>query len=247
MTQNPTSDLSAVLAAWDLYDLPCYLHAERENKVYAVGTPQLYALRVHRPHLRTVSQIEAELTWMTNLADQALPVPRAVALRDNTYVLNQDGQLYSLITWLPGTPLGTGQSPLTLTDPEHTFHALGQLLARLHATPAPTSLDRPLWDWHGLLGEKPLWGEFLDHPDLDFEARQLLGTFRNKACRDFEALNLPYQLIHADPLQENVLVQGRSVALIDFDDCAYGYPLFDLATALVQRLPDPNLRVCATL
>ena len=41
-------------------------------------------------------------------------------------------------------------------------------------------------------------------------------------------------------LQENVLVHGDQVSLIDFDDCAYSYPLFDLTTPLVQRLPDPN-------
>ena len=48
------------------------------------------------------------------------------------------------------------------------------------------------------------------------------------------------QLIHADLLQENVLVQGAQVFAIDFDDSAYSYPLFDLTAPLVQRLPDPR-------
>ncbi len=177
---------------------------------------------------------------MASLADQSLPVPRPVLTRAQALVLDRDGQLYSLVTWLPGAPLGRGQAPLTLTDPLGTFRALGRLFARLHALTPPADLDRPRWDTLGLVGETPLWGRFWDHPHLNHSERDLLCAVRDQARRELQALNLPIQLIHADPLQENVLVEGDQVALIDFDDCAYGYPLFDLATALVQRLPDPR-------
>ncbi len=233
-------DLKSVLAAWRVQDLPCRQHAERENRVYAVGVPARYALRAHRPRLRTKDQIEAELTWMASLADQALPVPRPVPTQDAALVLDHDGQLYSLVTWLPGFPLGQGQVPLTLPDPLQTFRALGRLLARLHALTPPADLDRPRWDAMGLVGETPLWGRFWDHPDLSRSERDLLRAVRDQARQELQALDLPNQLIHADPLQENVLVEGTQVALIDFDDCAYSYLLFDLATALVQRLPDPR-------
>ena len=47
-------------------------------------------------------------------------------------------------------------------------------------------------------------------------------------------------LIHADLLRENVLVNGRSVSLIDFDDSGFGFRLHDLGTALVQTFQHPE-------
>ena len=49
----------------------------------------------------------------------------------------------------------------------------------------------------------------------------------------------PSQLIHADVLRENVLVNGHSVSLIDFDDSGWGFPLYDLGTTLSQNLYEP--------
>ena len=121
-----------------------------------------------------------------------------------------------------------------------TFQALGALFRQIHDLPTPTDLDRPDWTADGLVGAEPLWGPFWTHPDLSPAQGQLFLTFRDEARAQLAALTLPSQLIHADPLQENVLVSEGAVALIDFDDCAYGYPLFDLATLLVQRLPDAN-------
>ena len=229
-----------VLAAWELADQPCTLHAVRENHVYRIGAPARFALRHHRPGLRTVRQIEAELTWMQHLSSHGLTVPSPQSTKAGRLVLEAEGQLYSLITWLPGRPLGKGQDPLGLPDPTRTFHALGQLLARMHALDAPLNLDRPDWTMEGLLGERPLWGQFWQHPDLSLEEQQLFLEFQAAACRELTRLNLPSKLIHADLLQENVLVDGDQVYAIDFDDCAYGYEAFDLTAPLVQRLPDPS-------
>ena len=229
-----------ILVAWDLANQPCALHAVRENQVYRVGTPARFALRHHREGLRTISQIEAELTWMKSLADAGIKVSAPVPTLSGKLVLNHEDQLYSLVLWLSGRPLGHAQDLLALPNPEATFHTLGQLLARLHALEAPTGLDRPDWTAEALLGYAPLWGQFWNHPDLSVQDRAMVLQFREQAWAELKRLNLPSQLIHADPLQENVLVEGARVALIDFDDCAYGYRAFDVATSLVQRLPDPR-------
>ena len=36
-------------------------------------------------------------------------------------------------------------------------------------------------------------------------------------------------------VRENILFDGSSLAIIDFDDCGFGYRLFDLATALIKN------------
>ena len=229
-----------ILSAWGLAGEPCVLHATRENQVYRVGKLARFALRHHRQGLRTQSQIEAELTWMISLAEAGLPVPAPVRTRTEALVLEHEGHLYSLITWVPGQPLGHRQDPLTLPKPLQTFLALGQLIRRLHAVPNPTHVDRPDWTMDGLLGDQPLWGRFWEHPHLTERQSALFSEFRDLAGQALARRNLPSRLIHADLLQENVLVDRDQVWAIDFDDCAYGYEAFDLVTPLVQRLPDPR-------
>jgi Ser/Thr protein kinase RdoA (MazF antagonist) len=41
-----------------------------------------------------------------------------------------------------------------------------------------------------------------------------------------------YGLIHADIRLANLLITGNSTRVIDFDDCGFGWFLYDLATAL---------------
>ena len=50
-----------------------------------------------------------------------------------------------------------------------------------------------------------------------------------------------YGLIHADVLRENLLDDAGRLWLIDFDDCGFGFRLYDLATALSQSLDEPQL------
>jgi Ser/Thr protein kinase RdoA (MazF antagonist) len=48
-----------------------------------------------------------------------------------------------------------------------------------------------------------------------------------------------YGLIHADLVPENILVDGNTLQVIDFDDAGYGWHLFEIATSLyfISREP----------
>ncbi|RYI34818.1 MAG: hypothetical protein EON48_01560, partial [Acetobacteraceae bacterium] len=71
---------------------------------------------------------------------------------------------------------------------------------------------------------------------------QDIGMDQTLVARDAlrERLAGDQGLIHADVLRENVLVNGRSVSLIDFDDSGLGFRLHDLGTALVQTFAHPE-------
>jgi Ser/Thr protein kinase RdoA (MazF antagonist) len=218
---------------------------ERENHVFEMVTPQgRAALRLHRAGYQSPAAIRSELWWCAELARAGLPVPAALPALDGALLVAlPDGRHASVIAWMEGEALGEAAKPFTLPLPQvlDAFHALGALLARVHQTTdkltLPEDFTRPRWDLDGLVGHQPLWGRFWDHPAATPDQRATLIRARD-ALR--ERLAGDFGLIHADVLRENVLVNGRSVSLIDFDDSGFGFRLHDLGTALVQTFQHPE-------
>ncbi|MEM7439652.1 MAG: phosphotransferase [Pseudomonadota bacterium] len=232
------------LARWNLTRPAMTLAAHRENKVYRVEAVEgTFALRHHRSGYRTDAQVRSELQWMAALENGGLSVPRPMPSIDDALLESVDGAQFDMLTWLPGVPLGTSDTPLDQPDRLGCFHRMGQTLARLHKisdewTP-PQDFDRPDWGVDGLLGEDPLWGRFWESPALTQSQRDILVSFRAKA-RDALSATQDIGLIHADMLRENVLVDGDTIRLIDFDDSAFGYRAFDVVTALIKNTSEPD-------
>jgi Ser/Thr protein kinase RdoA (MazF antagonist) len=106
----------------------------------------------------------------------------------------------------------------------------------------PHGFSRVHWNIDGLLGEHPLWGRFWENPTLDEDTRILFKAFRARVHHELEAVGgtLDKGLIHADLVRDNVLVDGTTLRLIDFDDGGFGFRLFDVATALLKNRSEPN-------
>lgn len=241
------TEVEAALAAWGGRN--ARLIKDRENAVFAAtlaGSARA-ALRLHRPGYQSAEAIRSELIWTEGLADAGLPVPRPIRTRsgDLLHIL-PTGRAASMVTWLPGRPLGSFGTPLEGPPAAQadTFHHIGKLLARLHtATDAlalPTGFTRPAWDAEGLLGEAPLWGRFWENPALARQESALLLEARTEARRRLDALtSADTGLIHADLMRENILTDGPTLRLIDFDDSGFGFRLYDLGTLMLQNLEEP--------
>jgi Ser/Thr protein kinase RdoA (MazF antagonist) len=219
---------------------------DRENHVVEMALPSgdRAALRLHRSGYQSPEAIRSELWWCAELARAGLPVPAALPALDGQLLLSlPDGRHASAIAWMEGEALGEAAKPFTLPLSRvlDAYHALGKLLARVHQTTdqliLPDGFTRPRWDLDGLVGDNPLWGRFWDHPVATPDQRSTLIRARD-ALR--ERLTGDIGLIHADLLRENVLVNGRSVSLIDFDDSGFGFRLHDLGTALLQTFRQPE-------
>ncbi|MBL9064071.1 phosphotransferase [Tabrizicola sp.] len=219
---------------------------DRENHVFEMGLPSgdRAALRLHRAGYQSPAAIRSELWWCAELARSGLPVPAALPALDGALLVRlPDGRHASAIAWMAGEALGEAAKPFNRPLPQvlDAYHALGQLLARVHRTTdaltLPDGFTRPRWDLDGLVGDTPLWGRFWEHPAATSDQRATLVRARD-ALR--ERLAGDSGLIHADVLRENVLVNDRSVSLIDFDDSGFGFRLHDLGTALVQTFQHPE-------
>lgn len=230
--------LAAARAHWGLGKANCTLIAARENAVYRVETASgPAALRLHRPGYRTDAELRAELDWMSMLSRGGLTVPRPVPAPDGTTLLKAEGFAIDLLTWLNGAPMSTGE-----VTPE-TYHALGLLTAKMHGladswTP-PKGIERPTWTF---VDETPTWGRFWENPALTPAHRVRFEDFRNAAQGSLDGFeDADWGLIHADLVPDNVLMNGPTLAPIDFDDGGWGHRLFDLATITFRsRRTDPS-------
>ncbi len=245
------TQVRAFLEHWSLANANITFIAHRENTVYRVDTVEgkSYALRIRRSGYRSDGEIHSELEWMAMLAREGMCVPMPVTTTDGTRLVSVNKHRADLVTWLSGKPLGSSGKPLNLTDPIATFRTLGKTAARLHRLSdqwvLPKGFERPGWHHDALLGESPLWGRFWDCSGLTTCDAALFSQFREAAGVALTDVHdsLDMGLIHADLVGENILLQPTdpdAIGLIDFDDGAFGYRLFEIATALGKNVNDPQ-------
>ncbi len=228
------------------------LISHRENAVFRTtlkdGTTA--ALRLHRPGYNAQQDILSEL-WVSNeLAKTGFPCPKPLATdSDDLLVCLADGQCATMISWVDGAPIGSGEAGIDQAtgDKIALYHDVGALLAELHTATDQMQLgadfSRRRWDAEGFLGKAPHWGRFWENPILTREDSQLLQAARTKARADlaqFQSAGADYGFIHADALRENIFYDGNGLTLIDFDDSGFGFRLYDLATALSQSVDDAD-------
>ena len=239
--------VEASLAVWGLKGAECEFVAGRENRVYHVKSGcGDYALRIKRSGYRELDELVAELHWLEAMEKAGLHVPQPLPSRNGRFLECVDSFFVDVVSWLPGTPLGKSRQPLALKDRLGTFHAIGAEMADLHtacdAWQRPPEFTRCQWDIEGLVGESPVWGRFWDNPTLSAETKALFLRFRHAARQKLTdmAPTLDYGLIHADLVRENVLLDGETIRIIDFDDGGFGYRQFDMATVLLKNMSEPD-------
>jgi len=200
--------------------------------------PGRYLLRVHA--MGDTEAIASELTWLAALSQEAgLAVPAPIPTPDGKFMATivtpgmPQGRVVSIMRWLDGRRIRNGFQPSHL-------YALGKAVAQLHSFSAawkpPESFSRPDWDWEAQLG-----GSMFEHsleelvesmPDKFREPFQRISQEAKQVMEVFGKHPDAYGLIHADLYPENVLYKAGKAYPIDFEDCGYGYWMWDIAVAL---------------
>jgi Ser/Thr protein kinase RdoA (MazF antagonist) len=212
------------------------------NAVFRAETATgVYTMRIHRPGYTTAAEIASELVFLEALSREAelrAPIPAGPlfigSLADGTPAHT------AVFHWIAGE----SRSPRQLTPDD--LRRVGLYAARLHhfsqCFSPPDGFTRPRRDWDGLFGERSHYSVgtdevFTDSQRAIFEAvaaevRRRIAAYADQA--DVRGL------IHADLIPRNLLWRDGEVCAIDFDDCAWGYFLYDLAPSLWFARGEPG-------
>lgn len=216
-------------------DVPDPRAQHEEGSIY---DPDRYLLRVLIANSWDYAM--GEMTWLAALSDGAcLAVPAPVPTRDGELMTRiktpgiPDGRIVSVMRWIEGRK---PMKPLPIS----LYHPWGKRVGRLHAFAAawqpPKGFKRYIWDWDGLFGKRYLGDgvhglvgrmpENIQEPFriISREVKSVMGALGTGPDA--------YGMVHGDMYPDNILVKGDDLRIIDFEDCGFGYWLWDIAIAL---------------
>ena len=199
-------------------------------------------LRIHELGYQTAEAITSELAWLSALcSDTNLAVPEPARTLDGELSVEvqisgvPERRRCSLLRWVKGRMLTKGLRP-------NHFRGTGRLMAGLHQHAVlwqlPEGFTRPRYDWEGLFGDNdfvkvPSGEVWTSIPQEYYPAFELVTTQLRQVMAEFGQGADAFGLIHADiGLGANILFEGGEARAIDFDDCAFGYWMFDVGVAL---------------
>jgi Ser/Thr protein kinase RdoA (MazF antagonist) len=216
------------------------------NAIFRVdsATGGRYVLRLHRFNAWGAEEMRSEFMWLEDLraCGDVLVCEPVANLRGDfvTEMAVEDvpGPHYcTVLRWHLGTPLHQG-------SPSNHYAMLGELMAKLHshsAREAPSAgFNRP-WRGPGYACECLRTIRSLEPSRL--LGRAVLEELSNAATRAERAMrglgigSEVFGPIHGDLHGGNVLLHRGTIRAIDFDGCAWGYYLYDLAAAALHLPP----------
>lgn len=210
--------------------------------------PGRYALRLHQPNYMRPEYICSELDWLEALTESGVPVPRParnltgdwITVTDLGYDVPQKRNC-TIVGWAEGRLLSKG------TRPKH-FSSLGRVIGEMHnqarSWKSPKGFKRPHWDWEGLFGDGFGYGVAASeaHQAIPKKHQEPLNrtlTLVREAADEMGKGKDFYGLIHGDlGLGDNVVFHRGEARPFDFDDCGFGYWIFDFAVLLSQYMMD---------
>lgn len=244
---TPSPDLAATYrcatAALALWPVPpgaaLRLINVSENITYLVEAPGWRSvLRVHRPGYHSRRAIECELAWLTALGnDGAAETPELIPGHDGApiQVVRGAGPDRHLVMFA----FIEGAAPDESADLAPAFHTLGAIAARTHLHSIdwqrPADFERLVWDTEAVFGRAATWGDWRAAPNLSTTDKAILEKVEQAVRRHLSGYGRSadrYGLIHADMRLANLILTTNGPRLIDFDDCGFGWFMYDFAAAI---------------
>lgn len=212
-----------------------------ENATYRIDDPatgKKWALRIHRVGYHSRAAIASELLWQSALKNSnTIITPSALPGRDGECIQSVSHESLSeprnvvLFDWEAGSEPASNDVA--------GFELLGETAARMHqhvkAWQRPAWFTRHTWDFETSLGSTPHWGRWQDGMGMTDAAHQVIGKTVALIERRLAAFGkgpARFNLVHGDMRLANLLMDGRTVKVIDFDDSGFSWLLYDCATTV---------------
>jgi Ser/Thr protein kinase RdoA (MazF antagonist) len=250
-----------IAAAWRLDAPSVTLIGVSENAMFrvAAGAGAAMVVRLARPgYAESAAHVSSELLWIETLAnDGVIRTPGPVRAADGALLASladDQGGRWTAVAFehVAGTML---EDQLDAGgDAAGPFTEIGRLSARLHAHArrwrSPDGFLRFSWDTADLVGPAARWGHWT-RAALGPGDRQVLQESQDAALRALAVLGVDrsprhFGLIHADLRPANLIVNDGGLTVIDFDDCGYGFYLYDFASALTFYEHRPQAQAMAS-
>ncbi|WP_096200119.1 phosphotransferase enzyme family protein [Bacillus sp. FJAT-45350] len=226
-------------------DLEVKLLDYSENATYLVKNKknnEKMILRVCRPNYHKKGQIKSEIEWMLDIdKNSEVEVSSPIQGRDGEYVqsvispIDNNEYYCTMYTFLEGEAPDESDEVNLIKQ----FELLGEVTASLHnhseSWDRVNRIDRDPWNYETILGDNPKWGKWEDGKAITPERKLLFQKVSNTIKKRLELFGTSkdrYGLIHADLRLANLLVHDNQIKVIDFDDCGFGWYLFDIGSAL---------------
>lgn len=193
-----------------------------ENRVYKLETETVpWAIKFYRPNRWSDAAIREEHDFTQALVDDEIPAV-APLRRDGETLFVEGGYRFAIFPWRPG------RAGAIETAAER--RALGRYLGRLHLAGTGTFTARPTLSVEtyadaaiAVLRDSPFLPSDLRAPFLALATR-----LSERMTRVFAKVNPQILRLHGDCHTSNVLFDGETFSIVDFDDCLNGPAIQDL-------------------
>lgn len=219
-----------------------YLIEDKRNGLCTV-------LRISRPDFRTFDELYSEIKWIQELGKYNPPfvLPSPVAGIDGSYIqklsLSSGGFCYcTMFDYLQGCPIKGHDETHLISD----FKKLGEITALMHQCAiqwnSTENLNRSVLDCTTLIGSQARYGlwssSVFDNdgkPALSNELNLLFdrtaGVIRRRLSQ-FGKGSARFGFIHSDLTLSNVICYKNRFAVTHFDNCGFGWFLYDFASSV---------------
>ncbi len=240
-------------AALTLWPLPGDARAKRinvsENVTYLVQSSAGKAiLRIHRVGYHTDRAISCELAWSAALRSEGVIRTPAWRLGRNGEAIQTIGHDRLAPRQMVMFDFVAGEAPSEDQNLAPAFQELGAIAAQTHLHSLrwvkPRPFERLRWDLDTVFGDAATWGDWRRGPGVDAAIRSVLEAAESEVIRCLTIYGHEpdrFGLIHADMRLANLILGPEGPVVIDFDDCGFGWFLFDFASAISFMEDSPQI------
>lgn len=207
-----------------------------ENFVYGYErNDKDFILRITHSSHRNVDLIKGELDWINYLVNNGASVSRPIFSNNKELVevIEINDSYYSVVSFEKAKGIRAEKLETTEWN-ANLFQRWGQAMGKIHALtkkykPRNNSIKRPEWyeeDYYNVEKYLP------PSQTIVIEKSCSLIRHLDTLPKDKDS----YGLIHLDVHLGNFFVYDGEITLFDFDDCAYGWFVMDIATILFDTL-----------